>query len=148
MQLAATQTVAWLSTSALRTEVAECLIKLKRVDQALAVLAAVASDFPEALRPKQLQGLAFARAGRTEEAQLVLGELEAAGNREPGDLGGCTHGRGWTGYKATGNKLFLRRSRNLYQSAFDCPPTDWYVGINAASKSVMLGESGSGWGNF
>lgn len=139
VQLAATQTVAWQSTAALRSEVAEALLKLGRNEQALAVLAPLTADFPEALRPKQLQGLAFARAGRTEEAQLVLGELEAAGSRDPETLG--IYARTWMDrYKATSNKLFLRRSRNLYQTAFEHTPSDAYVGINAASKSVMLGD--------
>jgi tetratricopeptide (TPR) repeat protein len=139
MFLAGTDSEAWRSTPVLRAEVAECLIKLERFDQALAVLAAAEQEFPDALRPKQLKGLALARAGRTDEAQLVLGELEAAGSRDPETLG--IYARTWMDrYKVTGNRLFLRKSRNLYQLAFEHTPSDSYVGINAASKSVMLGE--------
>ena len=139
VHLAATQTDAWCSTPALRAEVAECLIKLERHDQALAVLATAEANFPDALRPKQLKGLALARAGRTDDAQLILGALEAAGSRDPESLG--IYARTWMDrYKATGNRLFLRKSRNLYQLAFEHTPSDSYVGINAASKSVILGE--------
>jgi hypothetical protein len=138
-ELARTDTVAWRSTPVLRCEAAECMIKLEQHDDALTVLEGIEADFPGALRPKQLKGLALARAGRTEEAQQVLGELEAAGSRDPETLG--IYARTWMDrYKATGNKLFLRRSRNLYLLAFDHTPSDTYVGINAASKSVMLGE--------
>lgn len=69
----------------------------------------------------------------------MLGELERAGNRDPETLG--IYARTWMDrYKATGDRRFLRKSRNLYQLAFEHTPSDSYVGINAASKSVLLGD--------
>lgn len=38
------------------------------------------------------------------------------------------------------NTIHLRKSRDLYQQAFAATPKDYYVGINAASKSLFLGE--------
>jgi predicted Zn-dependent protease len=43
-------------------------------------------------------------------------------------------------YRESGNVLHLEMSRNLYTEAFKNAPTDYYSGINAASKSVLLGE--------
>jgi hypothetical protein len=43
-------------------------------------------------------------------------------------------------YRATGNRLFLLKSRDLYREAFETWPRDHYTGINASSKSLLLGE--------
>ena len=42
-------------------------------------------------------------------------------------------------YAASGDVLFLRRARDLYAEAFEGAQDDYYVGINAATKSVLLG---------
>lgn len=139
LELAKSNSVGWRSTPVLRCHVAESLIKLRRNDEALTVIEALEREFPSATRPRQLKGLALARSGRTEEAQLVLGELEAAGHRDPETLG--IYARTWMDrYDRTGQRTFLRKSRNLYQLAFEHTPSDYYVGINAAAKSVMLDE--------
>ena len=44
-------------------------------------------------------------------------------------------------YDRRGDRRELRRSRNLYLAAFWRLPSDYYPGINAASKSVFLGET-------
>ena len=41
---------------------------------------------------------------------------------------------------ASGARDALEKSRNLYRDAFHKVPSDTYVGINAASKSALLGE--------
>ena len=38
----------------------------------------------------------------------------------------------------------LRQSRNYYAQAFEKAPDDYYTGINAASKSIFLGEYETG----
>jgi len=43
-------------------------------------------------------------------------------------------------YNESGNRLFLLKSRELYRQAFEAFPTDYYTGINAASKSLLAGE--------
>jgi hypothetical protein len=40
----------------------------------------------------------------------------------------------------TGKLLYLRRSRELYRTAFQSDPKSYYTGINAVSKSLFLGE--------
>jgi hypothetical protein len=51
-------------------------------------------------------------------------------------------GAAWDGlYQKSGKMLHLRRSRELYRTAFQGDPKDYYTGINAAAKSLFLGES-------
>jgi hypothetical protein len=48
----------------------------------------------------------------------------------------------WDGrYQETDKLLYLRRSRELYRTAFQADPKSYYAGINAASKSLFLGET-------
>ena len=99
----------------------------------------VEGGVPKALRPKQLRGLALARSGQTMKAQLVLGKLYAAGEIDPETLGILA--RTWMDwYNQSGDPLFLLKSRDLYRQAFEAFPTDYYTGINAASKSLLAGE--------
>jgi hypothetical protein len=44
-------------------------------------------------------------------------------------------------YKATADRRYLLKSRDLYAQAFNLQPAnDYYTGINAAAKSLLLGE--------
>lgn len=45
-----------------------------------------------------------------------------------------------TRYQESGERADLERSRSLYLDAFKSSPKNEYVGINAASKSAILGE--------
>ena len=91
------------------------------------------------MRPKQLRGLALARSGQTIEAQLLLGQLYAAGEIDPETLGILA--RTWMDrYTQSGDRSFLLKSRDLYRQAFEVFPSDYYTGINAASKSLLAGE--------
>jgi tetratricopeptide (TPR) repeat protein len=137
--LATTDDLAWEGSPMLLCAAAEGLIAMKRVAEAMTVLDRAESLFPRALRPKQLRGLAQARAGHTVQAQLTLGRLYAAGEIDPETLG--LLGRTWMDrYKQTGEKRFLLKSRDLYRQAFEAFPKDYYTGINAASKSLLAGE--------
>jgi tetratricopeptide (TPR) repeat protein len=139
VELSQTQSVAWLSTPVLRCFATECLIKRGDYSEALSVLNSVLQDFPRSIRAKQLKGLALARMEQTEDAQMILGELHAAGNLDPETMG--IYARTWMDrYNVSGNKLYLAKSRSLYLKAFEIVPSDSYVGINAAAKSVLLGE--------
>lgn len=131
--------LAWASSAALGCEVADALIGLKRNDLALQVLDRLEKSFPRALRPKQLRGLAFARMKNVSAAQDILGSLYAAGAIDPETLG--IYARTWMDrFRSTGQRLYLLKSRDLYRQAFEAAPKDYYTGINAASKSVLLGE--------
>jgi hypothetical protein len=70
---------------------------------------------------------------------LVLGRLYAAGEIDPETLGILA--RTWMDrYNQTNDKIFLLKSRDLYRQAFEAFPSDYYTGINAASKSLLAGE--------
>ena len=139
VRLCSSDTVAWKSSPALPCEAAEALIALGDYPNALRVLADVTGSFPRALRPQQLTGLAMARSGDWQAAQIVLGRLYAAGEIDPETLG--IYGRTWMDrYDKTKDRLHLLRARDLYRQAFEAAPKDYYTGINAASKSLLLGE--------
>lgn len=131
--------LAWQTSAALGCRAAEGLVKLKATAEALALLATLAASFPRSLRVRQLRGLALARAGDWQAAQLELEELRALGERDPETLGILA--RTWMDrFKQSGDRRHLLRSRDLYAEASDNDPKDFYTAINAASKSVFLGE--------
>lgn len=137
--LAATDDMAWTGSPMLLCATAEGLIAMKKIAEALQVLDRAEHAFPKAVRPKQLRGLALARSGETMKAQLVLGKLYAGGEIGPETLGILA--RTWMDrYKQTGERTFLLKSRDLYRQAFEAFPSDYYTGVNAASKSLLAGE--------
>ncbi len=70
----------------------------------------------------------------------VLSELKVAGHQDPETLGILA--AAWDGrYRESGREIHLRKSRDLYLTVFQGDPRDYYTGINAASKSLFLGES-------
>jgi tetratricopeptide (TPR) repeat protein len=119
---------------------AQGLIKLGRYDDAREVLKHASAHFPESIRAKQLEGLALRRLKKYQEAIDVLSELKAAGHRDAETMGILA--AAWDGlYQSSSKTLHLRSSRELYRTAFQADPKDYYTGINAASKSLFLGES-------
>jgi len=132
----------WKTTASLACKTAEGLIKLGKEDDAVEMLGKVEKDFPKSIRPQQLKALALARRGKGNDladAQDILGELYALNHLDPETLG--IYGRTWMDrYKLSGNLSELRQSRNYYAEAFEKAPDDYYTGINAASKSILLGE--------
>jgi tetratricopeptide (TPR) repeat protein len=115
-------------------------------DEAIKMLEAVEKHFPKSIRPKQLRALALARRGKgndLDDAQDILGELYALNHLDPETMG--IYGRTWMDrYKLSGDQSELRQSRNYYAEAFEKAPDDYYTGINAASKSILLGELDKG----
>lgn len=139
-QLAQRETSAWISRPTLGCAIVDALLALGEEERALSLCESLQARFPKALRPQQLRGVALAHSGRRKEAQLVLGQLYVAGEIDPETL--AMYARTWTDcYEATGEKKFLRRSRDLYRQAFDADPRDYYTGIRAASRSFLLGET-------
>jgi tetratricopeptide (TPR) repeat protein len=120
--------------------VAQGLIKMGECDLARTVLARARAHFPESIRAKQFEGLALRRLGRFQEAIDVLSELKAAGHQDPETMGMLA--AAWDGlYLGSQKKLHLRTARELYRTAFERDPQNYYVGLNAASKSLFLGET-------
>ena len=139
VELAATDDMAWTSSPMLACAAAEGLIAMKKIPESLQVLDGAEQAFPKAVRPKQLRGLALARSGEQMKAQLILGKLHAAGEIGPETLGILA--RTWMDrYNQTHERTFLLKSRDLYRQAFEAFPSDYYTGINAASKSLLAGE--------
>jgi tetratricopeptide (TPR) repeat protein len=88
-------------------------------------------------------GLALRRKGDWKGAQTVLARLKNAGEMDPETMG--IYAATWMDrYVAEPNELNLRKSRDLYAQAFLNAPRDSYVGVNAASKSVLLGDLQAG----
>lgn len=118
---------------------AQGLISMGKCEDAIEVLNRAYRCFPKSIRVKQLEGLALRRLKRYQEAIDVLSELKAAGHQDPetmGILGAAWHGL----YEQTKKKLHLRKSRELYRTAFQGDPKNYYTGVNAAAKSLFLGE--------
>ncbi len=136
----------WKTTASLACKTADGLIKLGREDEAINTLTQIEQDFPKAIRPKQLKALALARRAKgddLEQAQDILGELYALNHLDPETLG--IYGRTWMDkYKLSNDLSDLRTSRKYYAEAFEKSPDDYYTGINAASKSIFLGEMDKG----
>jgi tetratricopeptide (TPR) repeat protein len=73
------------------------------------------------------------------DAQLMLAELTRREHRDPETLG--IYARTWMDlYDLTHQRINLEKSRDLYAQAFKLTDTDYYTGINAAAKSVLLDE--------
>ena len=133
--------LAWETSSALGCKAADGLIKLGRNDEGIRMLEQLEVRFPRAIRPQQLRALALARRGGDgdlRQAQRLLGKLYESGERDPETLG--IYGRTWMDrYAKSGDLSDLLQSRDYYAEAFDRAADDYYTGINAASKSVLLG---------
>src|SRR5262249_36492005 len=131
--------VPWEISATLGCKAAEGLIKLGYDDEALGILKELEARFPRAVRPKQLCALALARRAvkrkstdDLDEAQTIMAELYAAGQRDPETLG--IYGRTWMDrYQLDQDLASLRKSRDLYAEAFDAAQDDYYTGINAAT---------------
>jgi len=133
--------LAWQTSPAIGCKSAEGLIKLGRNDDAIRMLEQLSQVFPQAIRPRQLQALALARRGASDDlrqAQRILGALYEAGERDPETLG--IYARTWMDrYSRSADRSDLEQSRDLYAEAFERAGDDYYTGVNAASKSVLLG---------
>jgi tetratricopeptide (TPR) repeat protein len=133
--------LAWQTSSALGCKTAEGLIKLGRNDDAIRMLDQLSERFPQAIRPQQLHALALARRGTGDDlrqAQRILGTVYEAGERDPETLG--IYARTWMDrYSKSADRSDLEQSRDLYAEAFERARDDYYTGVNAASKSVLLG---------
>lgn len=120
-------------------EAAQGLISMDLCEDAMTLLQTARLHFPQSVRVKQLEGLALRRLRRYQDAIDVLSELKADGHQDPETLGILA--ASWDGlYQESGKALHLRRSRDLYRTAFQIHPKDYYTGINAAAKSAFLGE--------
>lgn len=140
--LSDSDTLPWKTTPSLACKAAENLTKLGKYDEAINILEKTEERFKMAVRPKQLHALALARKGSPDflkQAQRILAKLYEQGERDPETLG--IYARTWMDrYQQSGEIKDLRQSRDYYAEAFQRTDDDYYTGINAAAKSVFLGE--------
>jgi len=116
----------------------EALIAAERFDAAKEILVNLRKHFPAAIRPRQLEGLAARRQGDWQGAMRILGAMYSEDYRDAETIG--MYAAAWmVRYRQTGTRLYLVRSRDLYREAFETS-SDSYTGINAATKSLLLGE--------
>jgi hypothetical protein len=134
----------WRSSATLGCQAADGLIKLgkSQCSAAIDLLLRLEQRFPRSIRPKQLHALALARRGQAGDlsaAQEILGALYESGERDPETLG--IYGRTWMDrFTLSGDLDDLRSSRDCYAQAFEIARDDYYTGINAAAKSVLIGS--------
>ncbi|MEJ8848209.1 TIR domain-containing protein [Variovorax rhizosphaerae] len=136
----------WRVAAALGCKAAEGLTKLEAYDDAVAMLLELQREFPRAIRPKQLQALALLRRARgggqqkdLADAQEIVAELYESGERDPETLG--IYASTWMErYERSSKVGDLRQARDLYAEAFAAARDDYYTGINAAAKSVLLDD--------
>lgn len=90
---------------------------------------------------RQLQGLALARSGSTEEANQVLDELRAEGHLDDQTLGVLARTHKDLGLYAGGEerRRHIEAARRLYGDAFALSGSYW-TGINVATLAALLGE--------
>lgn len=133
----------WDYNPILKCEVIEGLIEIKKYEVALELVRKVHEVYPNAIRPKQLLGLTLSRLKRNEEAQLLLEELYQAGERGPETLGILA--KTWySRYLKEGEIEDLEHSRDIYLHGFEANPDNYFLGINAAAKSIFFGEKDKG----
>lgn len=127
-------------TPTLGAAVGEALARLGRAELGIVNLECLTKSFPKAIRPRQILAHALTRRdgeGDLKRAQEILGFLYQSGERDAETLG--LYGRTFMDrYRATKDISMLRRSRDLYEEGFRKAPDDFYTGINAAAKSVLL----------
>jgi hypothetical protein len=138
--------IAYTTSATIPALAVDQLIRGKRYEAALEALQVGLTRFPNSLRLRQLRGLALRRSGKLEDASYELNLLVEEGHEDPETLGmlGAVYADLWEAKlkdnDATGARDALEKSRGLYVQAFRKVPSDTYVGINAASKSALLGE--------
>jgi predicted Zn-dependent protease len=111
LELSRSEHLAWSNSPMLGCAIADALIALKRNDEAIELSSKLCEGFPKTLRPRQLQGLTFARKGDWRKAQAILGELYAAGEIDPETLGI------YTGINAATKSLLLDEQQTAQQIA-------------------------------
>jgi len=140
------QSVAYTTSATLHGVAVDQLIRARQYPLALEAVQSGLALFPSSLRLRQLQGLALRRNKQIDDARFQLELLAEEGHRDPETLGmlAAVYADLWEAKLRAGSageaRNDLEQSRNLYREGFTKVPTDTYVGINAASKTALLGD--------
>jgi hypothetical protein len=141
-----TESRAYTTSATLHGVAVDQLIRAKQYPLALQAVESGLARFPSSLRLRQLKGLALRRNKQIDDARFLLVLLTEEGHRDPETLGmlAAVHADLWEEKLRAGAaseaKDDLEVSRDLYREGFEKVPTDTYVGINAASKTALLGD--------
>ena len=129
---------AWTSTAVLASQAAAGLSALGKYDRVLEIVDLYRDRFGLSVQLQHMEALAYRRQNNYRAALKVLAKLHAAGHRDPETLGlyGASLAKR---YDESGDRKHLERSQQMYADAFAADPTDFYTGINAASKAALLG---------
>ena len=87
IELAQSIDAPWRDSPILGSAAAEGLIAAERYDAAAAVLTRLRNEFPEAVRPRQLEALSARRRRDWRQAQDILGAMYAEGLRDAETVG-------------------------------------------------------------
>jgi len=118
---------------------AEALLRLGRYAESVSILRPLQDQYPSSLRIGQLLATALHRHGEFDEARTILAHLYELGSRDAETLG--LYARiCMQQYRSHGKSVDLEMAQSLYREGFDRFPNDYYLGINAASTSILLGS--------
>jgi hypothetical protein len=139
-------TAAYTTSATLPSLAIQLLISGRQYAAALRAIATALERFPNSVRLRQLRGLALRRDRQLDDAALELNLLLEQGHRDVETLGilaavwaDLWEKRSLAGEAASARDA-LEQSRNLYKEGFTKVPSDTYTGINAASKTALLGD--------
>ena len=107
------------------------------------VVSEALAKWPGDVRLRQLQGLALARSGATKRANVILEELQSAGQTDEETLGmlGRTYKDLASDAGSTPEReQLLARAGEIYTQAYEGSGGYW-SGINAATINLLIGET-------
>jgi len=140
---------AWSGEPEVYRQLGERILRKGAPFQASEVVSEGLKLWPEDLRLRQLQGLALARSGATEQANAILRQLYQEGNRDGETLGilARTHMDFWSRAEDPAEKAAqLHNAHRLYHQGYRLAvqrrklDDAIYTGINAASTALLRGQ--------
>jgi tetratricopeptide (TPR) repeat protein len=137
---------AYTTSATIPAVAVDLLIRGRKYQEALRALQEALARFPRSVRLRQLRGLALRRSKLLDDAAYELTLLAEEGHRDVETLGmlASVWADLWELRLAAGDSSAARdaleHSRTLYTEGFRKVPSDTYTGINAAAKSVLLGD--------
>lgn len=136
----------WYGSPEKYTSLAQEILALGEPLAAYDVVREAILKWPNNPRLRQLQGLALARSGATERANVILEELRQSGHTDEETLGMLARTYKDLGLQAgtTGERnQYWRRSAETYLQAYQGTGGYW-SGINAATMSVLVNREKQG----
>ena len=140
-------TAAWSGEPEVYRQLGERILQKGAPFQASEVVSEGLKLWPEDVRLRQLQGLALARSGATEQANTMFRQLRREGHTDGETLGILARTHMDFGLRAADpveKQAQLRQAHNLYHEGYRLavqkrrPDDAIYTGVNAASTALLL----------